>query len=202
MKANFWTFDFFSFHQRLFIFETWLISHNSSFEWNHGWKNSPKVISHHTWYCKLKTHPENLSQLPWVHWLVTWAGEVPLNILTWPSLTFLAARQTFVYQRLFIKHTLLIIKAIISSISELGNILSREKTERQRVGWGLHQSGVLQCCKMQKWWNWDLIGRGIVLDCLHYHLPYSEGCTKTFLHSRREPPKWVSCKRARFNIVL
>ena len=96
------------------------------------------------------THPENLWQLPWVHCLVTWAdGEVPLNILTWPSLTFLAAPQTFVYQRLFIKHTLLIIKAIISSISELGNILWREKTERQRVGWGLHSrvacSNVVKC---------------------------------------------------------
>ena len=36
-------------------------------------------------------------------------GRMPVNILTWPRLTFLARRQTLVYPRLFIKHTLLII---------------------------------------------------------------------------------------------
>ena len=35
-------------------------------------------------------------------------GRMPLNILTWPRLTFLARRQTLVYPVLFIKHTLII----------------------------------------------------------------------------------------------
>ena len=37
-------------------------------------------------------------------------GRMPVNILTWPRLTFLARRQTLVYPRLFIKHTLIINK--------------------------------------------------------------------------------------------
>lgn len=126
------TFDSFSLHQCLFIFETWLISHNSSFEWNHGGKNMPKDIPHHTWYCKhspgktCRNYPEYTSHV------VTIAGRVPLNILTWPRLTFLAARQTLVYLRLFIKHTLIINNRPSSHPSQIWEIFSGERKQSDR----------------------------------------------------------------------